>query len=270
MAYDLGDVATLAIQIKDSTGALANAGTVVATITAPDGTTSIPSVTNTTTGNYSVAFTATQVGRHGIRWVATGANAGAYTDVFEILDPAYLPLVSLADAKTHMAVTATTTDETVRYILARATGLAEDFTGRALVRATKVETFDGGKEAVMLREPPVLTVTSVVENTTTLTTSDYVVDLLTGALYRGSTLARILFFPGVQNITVTYVAGYANPPLGVQQGVLDIARWIYQQSQQGPRPGFGQSAQDYAGLGSDALPKWLFRPLEAYVMPGIA
>ena len=50
MAYDLGDVATLAVQIKDSTGTLANAGALAATITLPDGTTTTPTVSNPSTG----------------------------------------------------------------------------------------------------------------------------------------------------------------------------------------------------------------------------
>ena len=73
MAYDLGDVATLAVQIKDSTGTLANAGALAATITLPDGTTTTPTVSNPSTGNYQISYITTQLGRHGIRWVATGA-----------------------------------------------------------------------------------------------------------------------------------------------------------------------------------------------------
>ena len=51
--------------------------------------------------------------------------------------------------------------------------------------------------------------------------------------------------------------------------MLDIARWMWQRTQQGPRPGFGQSA-DMADYGTDALPSWLMRPLDSLVMPGIA
>ena len=270
MAYDLGDVATLAIQIKDSTGALANAGTVVATVTAPDGTNSTPSVTNSTTGNYSTTFTATQVGRHSIRWVATGTNAGAYTDIFDILDPALLPIVSLSDFKAHLNITSTTDDEELRFTLAQATDLAEQYLHRALRRKTLIETYDGGGTSVVLRNPPVMAITSVTEAGNLLGGTDYTIDTTAGILYRGSAIARLPFFPGRQNIVVTYVAGYANPPLSVVRGVMDIGRWLWQQSQQGPRPGFGQSATEQGYL-SDALPSWLYRPLDALnKIPGIA
>ena len=71
--YDLGDVASLGITIKDAAGNLANATSVVATITTPDGTTSTPTVVNTSTGLYDVSYTPSTSGRYLIRWVATGA-----------------------------------------------------------------------------------------------------------------------------------------------------------------------------------------------------
>ncbi len=75
--YDLGDVASLAVAITDSAGAAANAGAVVLTVTLPDGTTVTPTVTNAATGSYTASYTPTLPGRHGVRWVATGANASA-------------------------------------------------------------------------------------------------------------------------------------------------------------------------------------------------
>ena len=276
MAYDLGDVATLAIQIKDNTGTLANAGAVVATVTAPDGTTSTPSVTNGSTGNYSTTYTATLVGRHSIRWVATGANAGAYTDVFEIADPALLPVVSLSDLKTHLrrtSATDTTDDETLRNVLAVATDMAEQYCNRALRRKTIIETrnapvYDNGGmgrvPVIALYETPVISVTTVVENGVTLTANDYSVDLNSGLLWRGVGVAAGSYnwFGGQNAVTVTYVAGFTDPPMGVQYGVKEIARWLWQSTQQGPRPAFGQSG-DFSGAG-DAIPQWLWRPLEPY------
>ena len=84
--YDLGDVAALSVAITDTTGAAANAGAVALTITLPDGTTTAPIVTNPATGSYTAAYTPTQSGRFGVRWVATGVNACAFTDTFTVAE----------------------------------------------------------------------------------------------------------------------------------------------------------------------------------------
>ena len=83
--YDLGDAVTLAIQVRDVNGTLANASAVTLTITLPDGTTTTPSVTNPTTGNYTATYAPTTAGRYLARWVATGTNASAFADDFEVM-----------------------------------------------------------------------------------------------------------------------------------------------------------------------------------------
>ena len=108
--------------------------------------------------------------------------------MFDVLDPALLPVVSLADAKRHLNISATTDDEEVRKVLAIATDLAERYTGRALRRKTVVETHDGGTAtALLLRQPPALSVSSVVESGTTLASTGYTLNAPAGLLYRGST-----------------------------------------------------------------------------------
>jgi len=270
--YDVGDATpALEITVKDSTGALASGGTVVVTVTAPDGTTSTPAVTNPSTGLYQATPVTTAAGRYGVRWTVTAPSANAVTDVYDVLDPALLPIVSLSDLKRHLTISAsdTSNDESLRYTLATATELAERYTNRALRRKTVVETHDGGGRALVLREPPVISVTSVVEDGTTLTAADYTANSSAGLLYRGDSTSGQDWYYGVQTVVVTYVAGYTSPPLVAQRAVLDIARWLWQRTQQGPRPGFGQSA-DMADYGTDALPSWLMRPLDSIVMPGIA
>ncbi len=269
MSYDLGDVATLGITIKDSTGVAANAGAVVCTITLPDGTTTTPSVTNSPTGSYQIAYTPTQIGLHGIRWVATGANAGAVTDSFEVSDPAYLPFVSLADAKDHLqnpgGVGSTAYDEKIRRMVVTATTMAENYTNRPLSRRTVVQTLSGGITAIMLYTPSVLSITSVTENGNTLAVTDYIADLATGVLYRGSTISPTYWSTGLKNIVVTYVAGIASPPADLQFGVLEILRWLWSNTQESNRP--SRSSSTDQGVLSDALPNWLMRPLDSYCMP---
>lgn len=269
--YDVGDLVVLAFANTDTSGNPANATTMVLTVTAPDGTTSTPTVTNPQTGSYTASYQTTMVGLHGVRWVGTGLNPGASTDVFTTTDPALLPIASLADVKAWLNLSAaTTSDQKVRDTLATATELAEDYCNRSLRRKTQVQRFTGSyaNTYLMLNDPPVLSVTSVVESGNPLTiNSDYVCDPVAGILYRGIYPGLVPWYPGVDNIIVTYVTGYASPPLAARQAVLDITRWLWQTTQQGPRPGFGQNAAETSY--SDALPKWLFRPLDSLVLPGI-
>lgn len=274
MAYDLGDVVTVSVNVKDSAGAAANAGAMVLTITAPDGTTSTPSPTNTPTGVYTATYTPDQVGRHLVRWVATGANAGAYTDVFDVLDPALMPLVSLADVKAHLNIATTADDEELRRTLAVATEMAERHCNRALRRKTVVESYDGDTCALLLRQAPVLSVTTVVENGTTLTATDYTLDAAAGILYRGSATASFEWIDGRQVVTVTYVAGYTDPPQSAQQAVLELARHLWQ-TQRGnvALPTLG-GVDDYAYAANSgqawSLPNRVRELLAPLVMPGIA
>jgi hypothetical protein len=92
---------------------------------------------------------------------------------------------------------------------------------------------------------------------------------VSGLLFRGGSTSSQEWYDARQTVVVTYVAGYTNPPLVAQRCVLDIAKWLWQRTQNGPRPGFGQSA-DADTFATDALPTWLMRPLDSLIMPGIA
>lgn len=69
--YDLGDTVALQHRVY-SNGALATA-TVTLSVTAPDGTTSAPSVTTSTTGVYNATVTTDQIGLWFYTWSVTGA-----------------------------------------------------------------------------------------------------------------------------------------------------------------------------------------------------
>lgn len=127
--FDLGSVVPLTIDIRDTSGALANAGAVTLTITLPDDTTAAPSVANPTTGRYQVDYLAPQSGRYVARWVATGLNASAHVDTFEVLppppSPPWPPL--LEDLKADLKISASDTRDDVNLAtdLAAAVAVAE-------------------------------------------------------------------------------------------------------------------------------------------------
>jgi hypothetical protein len=100
------------------------------------------------------------------------------------------------------------------------------------------QKYDGGNAGILLPSN-LISVDTVVEDTITLTTADYTVDLRACILYRGSPLAVFSFIPGIQNISVTFTTGVAATAANVLTGAELILRHFWQGTQQGARPQFG-------------------------------
>ena len=239
MAYDLGDVVPLGIEIRDVNGTLANATLVKITVTGPDGVVVVNAVTvnPASTGIYNYDYTPAAVGAHAVLWVATGTNAGAYSDTIVVRERV-ASAVSLADLKTHLNITSTTSDEELRRTLDAAVAAAESYTRQTFAARSFTETHSGGNSSVILWHSPVQSVTQVTESGTTLAASDYTVDPASGLLTRrASTYVTTQWAGGFRNIVVTYVAGA--PTLGedARQGVLEIARHLWTSQRGGVLPG---------------------------------
>lgn len=140
-------------------------------------------------------------------------------------------------------------------MLGVATDLCERYTGRALRRKTVTESHpsDGYAAALVLRDVPVLSVSSVSVNGTAST--DYTLRGDLGLLYAGSATAPSSWAFGT--VAVTYVAGYADPPQVAVQAVLETLRHLWETQQQTMRPSFGgESLGDtYAPGATYALPR---------------
>ncbi|HUR74451.1 MAG TPA: hypothetical protein VMZ00_09245 [Sporichthya sp.] len=160
MSWDLGDVVPLSITVTDAAGLPANAGQVDLTITLPDGATNqVGPIAATSTGLYDHDFATTQAGLHIVRWVATGVNASAYADMFDVQPAADGSFVSLADVKNHLKTTATVDDEKLRGFRDAACQMIKDRMGHV---APVTLTLDGCGRTIVL-ERPVVSVTSVVQ-----------------------------------------------------------------------------------------------------------
>ncbi|RSN13743.1 hypothetical protein DMH25_08100 [Streptomyces sp. WAC 01325] len=163
MSFDLGAVVPLGTTVRDANGSLANAGAMALTITLPDNTAvTVSPVVPTSTGTYTHDYPSVQAGRHIVRWVATGINAGAYTDVFDVREAAPPLLFSLASAKAKLDIPATSTsqDEELREFIEATTQCVEYFVG-AVVRRTVQQVVSGGRDALLLHTTPVLAVSAV-------------------------------------------------------------------------------------------------------------
>lgn len=162
MPYDLGAVAALGTTVTDASGVLANAGNMALTIGQPDGTSvTIDPVAPASTGTYTYDYTTAQAGRHTVRWLATGVNPGAYTDVFDVREAAALIILSLADAKKLLKKQDSSDDAAVRFWLEATTRAVEWFVGPVVVRTVSEDHQVGLANSLALRKTPALELQSV-------------------------------------------------------------------------------------------------------------
>jgi hypothetical protein len=263
---DLGDpLPDLSVNITNSAGALANAGVVVLTVTLPDATTATPAVSNPSTGVYTASYTPAQRGRYAAAWVATGANASAFTTVYNVIDPA-AAIIGLADAQVYLNVYTNSQQDEVRAIVEGASTIVEKYTGRTWRRQTVTETYDGGGDALILRTTPVISITTVVESGVTLSATDYILDTVGWLLLRGTTISWRWWMWGRQNVVVTSVVGAASIPEPVRQAVLETARVLWAERQGGTQR---VDQDEYAGP-ADLIPRPARLMLDPYRAPAIA
>jgi len=135
-----------------------------------------------------------------------------------VTPPAAEP-VTLAEAKTHLRVTAADEDTLIDSLIPTARQWAEDFTRRALITQTWDYTLDAFADEIEIPLPPLQSITSVKYLDTdgveqTLATTEYTVDT---AATRG--LVRLAYgksWPSVRDqanaVTIRFVAGYGNAP----------------------------------------------------------
>jgi len=247
MPYDVGDQVPLAVTVKDATGALADAGAMTLVVTAPDGTTSSPSITHSGTGAYSATYAPTQLGQHRVAWTATGTNASAFTDAFSV--DGQTGIVSLAAVRAHLGITSTVTDERLREHLLLASEMCESYTRRTYRQTTVTELHDGGTDTILLRRSPVQSVTSVTVSGGLVAAADWTADL-TGCLIRRNTSSGSAYWVGGnQNVSVVYVAGATSVPWKVRQACLELVRHLWD-SQRG-----GYSIPKQQGAGDDWDPR---------------
>lgn len=278
-SYDLGDKVYLTWNTVDSAGAAVNPGTVTATITLPDGTTSSLTTATAVTGTYTTTYVPTMAGRHVYAWSATGTWPQAYADVFEVRDIADIGIVGYDEVLEYLNIPASSANENeVRRFMDAATDLAEQYTGVILGRKTFTsELYDGGQEFIRIRNPKVVSITSVYENGALLNSGQYVMDYTGQRLFRiGSgtlyaTNSYGYWTAGMNNVSVTYVAGYANPPMSAKQGVLEIIRHLWT-SQRGAMNVMGRqlTGDELYSTPTYSLPRRAMELLDPVSLPGLA
>jgi len=278
-SYDLGDKVYLSWNTVDSSGAAVNPGTVTLNITLPDATNVSVTTSTSVTGTYTGSYLPTQVGRHILAWAATGAYPQAFSDIFEVRDITDIGIVGYDECLEYLNIPSASANENeIRRFIDAATNLAESYVGQVLGRRTFTsELYDGGGEFIRIRNPKAISISSVYENSALVSSSAYALDYTGQRLYRigsGSLYATNSYgywSQGMNNLSITYVAGYTDPPMAAKQGVLEIIRHLWQ-TQRG-----GMNVMSRA-LGGDelyqaptySLPRRAMELLDPVSFPGLA
>lgn len=239
---DLGDTLTFTADLyttpPEQGGTLTNASSAALTITLPDGTTTAPAVpAPSTTGKYAVDYVTTPAsppGRYVGQWVFTLAG-GKTTSRVETFDVGG-SLITVDEASSQLRaagiITKASDLEQLQWLCMVASEAVEWDLGRKLVRQTITETHNGGS-VIALNWSPVVSVTSVTVAGNALTDSDYTVNTGQGLIYPP---AWSRFNYGRGNVTVTYVAGYTDPPRVARIVALNVVQALWQSSQQASHP----------------------------------
>jgi len=224
----------LTLSIYNTAGTLQNATAVVANVTLPDGTTYVPSVINDSAGLYHFDYTPAQVGHYGVYWVATGSNAGTLEESFNVDDLTISPPLPLSQVKSHLNIVESSVvdDDELRAFILAATGLIEGVVGPLSRRTVTAETHNGGRTTVLLKQAPIISITSCLENGSALDSTSYSLDGESGVLTRTSgytayTWGGDVDYSNFNNISVTYVAGRSVIPADLAHAVLELVRHLW-------------------------------------------
>lgn len=242
MPIDLGDSITRSINLTNTAGAAVNAdSTPTYAVTLPDGTAGAsPTVQTTVTGEYYVVYPTLQSGLHQEVWSAVvGGVTVVIRDNFTV-ESSLGSFISTGEALAHLRASGVIVKpadlEQLRGLCQVACDAVHRDLGRVIARRNVTETFDGGRSALVLTSTPVISLTTVVESGITLAATDYTANLAVGIVYRGGQLSPRYWQLGTQSITVTYVAGYTDPPRIARKVALNGVARMWQASQQMPHP----------------------------------
>lgn len=269
----VGSQVRLSFTTADATGALTDATTQTVTVTLPDGTSATPSVTHDSTGTYHADYTVTAAGRHEWYATTTGPVTRTPVDVFNASAITLGPIVGLTELRNHLNLSSVVSDSEILAFAARASDAVEAWTGQTWRQVTVTEKYDGGVLGLLLRTLPVQSIVSVTEFGQSLNSSSWNLDINAGVLFRGTTLVRIRWLPGAQNVTVTYQAGPTGGivPTDVLLATMELTRHFWETQRGGSNLPRQQGAEvEYDPRSGYSLPRRVIELLDTHQAPGFA
>ncbi|WP_329214802.1 hypothetical protein OG352_05210 [Streptomyces sp. NBC_01485] len=269
MAYDLGDVVQLTVTVIDASDDPADAGNMTLTIGLPDDTTvTVDPVASDTPGVYVHGYATVQAGRHTVRWLATGANAMAHTDVFDVREQLPVAIVSLARAKTQLEIPASDTskDEELRGFVSGATLAVERHLGFIVARRTFTERCTPDRYGdVLLSNVPVVSLVTVQtpDASQSWDTDDLQADPATGQV-------EVLAGPALRaGVDFTYRAGLAIVPEDYQLATLIIIEHLWETKRGAMGVSLGGDNEPWMPGRGFAIPRRALELLDSN-LPGVA
>lgn len=160
MALEVGQVYEATLDIVNQAGTPANPATAVLTVTLPDGTATTPPVVlpPAVAGHLAVDYVFAQAGLHKFSWLTTGPNT-AKTDYVTCRN--FISLISMQEAKDHLNITRTDSDEELSRFMQAATELVQAKGGHTIRQSFTQEISGGDTWQLVLERTPVLSVQSV-------------------------------------------------------------------------------------------------------------
>lgn len=141
-------------------------------------------------------------------------------------------LTTLATVKQELGVTTSTSDEILGRFITEQSVFAATYCGRQFTQETLVDLFRlhcADYNALILSRAPIVSITSIVENSATLAVGEYEFDADTGEVWRlNGSDQRMAWAAG--KVTVTFVGGYqllATLPYDVERGVIELVKELY-------------------------------------------
>jgi len=214
LRYPLGQPVRVSTTVRDLNGALVNPGAIVLNLTKPDGSTTqytTPPTSGTGLFYWDVsAADLSQIGHYAYTWTSTGTGAGVAPGTFDVYDPLETSVLSLQDAKEMLNIPAATTaydTEIAAWVASIQTSL-ERYTGGPVITRPVTERAEAtcGYTAILLRQRPVVAVTSITPDTgAAVSLSDLKIDVNAGVVRRALGLP---FYAAGPWFTVIYTAGW--------------------------------------------------------------
>ncbi len=134
-----------------------------------------------------------------------------------------MAIITNTEIKEYLKITGTSQDALLTKIASRAQEILEGYLSRKIEQATYTEKHDGGEPLILVKNRPIISVTSLKDNGVTVDASKYVVYNESGIV----ALKSGYFTSGLQKVEITYDAGYATVPELIKEAALEIAMLIY-------------------------------------------
>lgn len=183
-------------------------------------------------------------------------------------------LITLDDYKTYKGINSTNEDSKVSAIIPLVSDFVKTFCNRSFidyVSTEKVEWFSGNSASILVKEIPIISVSTVEisadngDTLTTMATSAYILDEDLGKIYTADGLNFSENIVPVKGLKITYKAGYTDTPPDVALAVMDL---IHHYSSEGftTFKGIG-SANIRSAFSRTKLPDHISRILEMWRLP---